>query len=354
LSYRVIQWATGNVGTHALRAIIERPDLELVGLRVYNPDKEGADAGTLAGLPETGVRATTDVDTLLALDADCVNYNALGTTAQDPLGEPLDDICRILASGFNVTTTAIDFLVHPDVLPPDARAKIDAACEKGGTTLFGSGINPGFTMDLVPVTFSRVCRSIDQIHVVESLSMANYDAPAIMAFMGFGAAPDAPSSLDAMHSDSERSVFTASLRQVADAIGFEIDDVVYRRESAVAAEPFDIATGRIEKGQVVVQKISFIGMVKGREVLNNEFVWRVTDTVRPEWGVGDQWTLDIVGDPTFHIVCEASTQFDAGRPTSLTVAMAGVNAIPTVCDAAPGVQSPLTLPVWGGGYLPDL
>ena len=142
--------------------------------------------------------------------------------------------------------------------------------------------------------------------------------------------------------------------QVADAIGFEIDDVVYRRESAVATEPFDIAIGRIEPGQVVVQKISFIGMVKGNEVLKNEFVWRVTDTVRPDWATGDKWTLNIVGDPTFEIECRARTQFDAGRPTSLTVAMAGVNAIPTVCAAAPGIHSPLTLPVWGGGYVPGL
>lgn len=351
MPYRVIQWATGNVGTHALRAIIERPDLELVGLKVYSDAKQGVDAGSIIGAADTGVLATTDIDEILSIEADCVNYNALGTTATDPLGEPLDEICRILAAGYNVTTTAIDHLIHPASLPPAAGAKIDAACAAGGTSLFGSGINPGFTMDLAPITFSRVCRSIEKIHIVETLSMANYAAPAIMQFMGFGLPPDAPSSLDAMHNDTERSVFTSSLRQVAEAIGFEVDDVIYRREYGVATRPFDIAVGRVEPGQVVVQKISFIGVVAGRETLVNEFVWRVTDDIRPEWGVGDHWTLDIIGDPTFNITCHASTQFDAGRPTSLTVAMAGVNAIPTICQAPPGVHSPLTLPCWGGGYL---
>src|SRR5476649_2010646 len=109
MGYRVIQWATGNVGTHALRAIIERNDLELVGLKVYSDDKVGVDAGSLIGHPDTGVLAIANV-------ADCVNYNALGTTTENPLGEPLDDLCRILATGYNVTTTSIDHLVYPDFL----------------------------------------------------------------------------------------------------------------------------------------------------------------------------------------------------------------------------------------------
>ena len=197
MAYRVIQWATGNVGTHALRSIIERPDLELVGLKVYNPDKAGQDAGDLVGLPATGVTATVDIDDILAIEADCVNYNAIGTTAADPLGEPLDDILRLLEAGYNVTTTAIDYLIHPPFLPEDVKARIDAACAAGGTSLFGSGINPGFTMDLVPITFSRVCRTIESIHIVESLSMEAYTALGVMQFMGFGLPADAPSQLDA-------------------------------------------------------------------------------------------------------------------------------------------------------------
>jgi 4-hydroxy-tetrahydrodipicolinate reductase len=349
--YRVIQWATGNVGTHALRAIIDRPDLELVGLKVYNPEKAGMDAGEIAGTKPTGVIATTDGDSLLQLEADCINYNALGTTTADPFGQPLDDICKFLRAGFNVTTSAIDHLIHPPFLPGDVRARIESACAEGGSTLFGSGINPGFTMDLVPITFSRISRTIDSVHIVESLSMANYDAPSPMKFMGFGEPPDAHSYLDEMHSDKSRSVFYASLLQVADAIGFTIDDVEYKRESAVATEPVKTAIGVLEPGTVVVQRIQFIGHAHGRPVLTNEFVWRVTDKVRPDWIVGDRWIMTINGDPMLRVECQAETQLDAKRPTSLTVAMAPVNAIPAVCQASPGLKSVLDLPVWGGGRL---
>jgi hypothetical protein len=70
MSYRVVQWATGNQGVEAIRAILDRPDLELVGAKVYSPDKEGVDAGVLAGRKPCGVTATQDIDDILALGAD--------------------------------------------------------------------------------------------------------------------------------------------------------------------------------------------------------------------------------------------------------------------------------------------
>ena len=353
MTYRVIQWGTGNVGTHSLRAIIQRPDLELVGLRVYNPDKVGKDAGDFVGEPATGVIATDDVELLLALDADCVNYNALGTTLENPLGAPLDDICMMLEAGFNVTSSAIDLLIYPKGSSAEVQERLAAACERGGTTFFDSGVNPGFTMDLWPITMSRISRTIDRIHIVESLSMREYTSASAMGFMGFGQSPDAPSLLDAMHTDRNRSPFYTSLLMVADALRFELEDVRYTREVGIEPDGFDIPFGRIEQGTIAAVKISFVGIAKGRDVLVNEFVWRVSDDVRPEWERGDKWIMRIDGDPTFDCEVHARTQQDAKRPTSLTVGMAPLNAIPTVCDAPPGVTSVLDLPVWGGGYLTE-
>lgn len=96
MSYRIIQWGTGNVGRHALRLILERPDYELVGVRVYNPEKVGKDAGELLGVGLIGVQATDDIEAILELDADCVCYTPLGTTLDD-YEQPLMDVCRLLA-----------------------------------------------------------------------------------------------------------------------------------------------------------------------------------------------------------------------------------------------------------------
>jgi len=350
MTYRVIQWGTGNVGTHALRTIIKRPDLELVGLRVYNPDKAGKDAGEIAGVEPTGVLATTSVEDILALDADCVNYNALGTT-EDMFGEPLDDLCTLLRNGYNVTTTAIDFLVWPPSAPPGVVDRLEEACAEGGTTLFDSGVDPGYTMDLWPITLSRLSSQIDTVSILEVLDMRNYTSASAMGFMGFGKDASAPSALDAMHTDPANSVFYSSMLMVADALRFEMEDYRYEREVGLAASPIDTAFGRIEEGTVAAVKVACYGVAFGRDVLQFEWVWRVSDDVRPEWGTGEYWELHIEGDPSMTSRFEASTEFGSKRISSLTVATAALNAIPTVCEASPGVKTALDLPCWGGGFV---
>ncbi len=104
---KVIQWATGAVGRHAVAAIHDHPDMELVGARVYSSDKVGCDVGELCGIGPIGVVATADRDEILALDADGVVYAAQGE--MDPMGA-LDDICLLLESGKNVVSTAVTAL----------------------------------------------------------------------------------------------------------------------------------------------------------------------------------------------------------------------------------------------------
>jgi hypothetical protein len=111
MPYRVIQFSTGNVGVHALRSLIERPDLELVGVHAYGADKIGVDAGRLCGLGiDTGVVATDDLDALLALQADCVVYT---NQAESRPAEAIAELVRFLESGTNVVSTSLVWLVYP-------------------------------------------------------------------------------------------------------------------------------------------------------------------------------------------------------------------------------------------------
>ena len=110
MTYRVIQWSTGNVGTAALRCIIRHPELELVGVWVHSPDKAGKDTGALCGMAPTGVIATNDTDALLALDADCVSYTA--TADLRPM-DAIVDMERILRSGKNVVSSSVVAAIYP-------------------------------------------------------------------------------------------------------------------------------------------------------------------------------------------------------------------------------------------------
>jgi 2,4-diaminopentanoate dehydrogenase len=93
---RVAVWATGGVGSIAIRAIQRRPDLELVGVWVHSPEKVGRDAGELAGGEPIGITATDDADALIALQPDCVVYSASGPE-RDAAAVP--DYERLLESG---------------------------------------------------------------------------------------------------------------------------------------------------------------------------------------------------------------------------------------------------------------
>ena len=149
-TYRVVAWSTGNVGRHAIAGIDARPDLELVGLWVTNPDKVGKDAGELAGLGRSlGVAATDDVDALLALKPDVVVHTAM---ADNRLMEALGDLARILRAGVNVVSSGPVFLQYPYGVVDDSMIEpVEDAAVAGGVSLFVNGVDPGFANDALPL-----------------------------------------------------------------------------------------------------------------------------------------------------------------------------------------------------------
>ena len=149
VTYRVVHLGTGNAGKLALRGILAQPDLELVGLHAYTPEKIGRDAGELAGSTRSACTATGDLDALLSVDADCLCYMGDGLQAPVPAVETM---ARFLGAGRNVVTTSVLALVNPATAAAELRDPIDAACRAGGTTFYCNGADPGFASDLVPVT----------------------------------------------------------------------------------------------------------------------------------------------------------------------------------------------------------
>jgi len=115
------------VGACALRAIIDHPEMDLVGVSVYHDSKAGRDAGELCGLEPIGIKATQDSDALLSIESDYVCYTS--DIRIDPMGT-IDEICRILRSGKNVVTSSLLSLVYPGALGPEIQEKLESACQK--------------------------------------------------------------------------------------------------------------------------------------------------------------------------------------------------------------------------------
>src|SRR5437762_2358214 len=118
MSYKVIQFATGNVGRLALQGILEHPDLELVGVWVHSPDKAGRDAGELCGRAPTGVLATNDLDAILALTLSgfCARVDSIRVS--EILNYDTYDQATVLfdTMGFGQPMDHVPFLLMPGVL----------------------------------------------------------------------------------------------------------------------------------------------------------------------------------------------------------------------------------------------
>ena len=355
----VIQWGTGNVGRHALRGVLERPDLELVAVRVFDPDKVGVDAGDLVDGARVGVAATDDFGRILETKADVVLYNSLGTTLVDLQG-PVDEVCALLRSGKNVISSAIDLFLYlkPGVAPayvtPDMVAQLREACQTGGTSIYNVGMTPGFALDLWPVTMGRTVRKVESIHIRELVSLQRYRSSTV-EFMGFGLPPDAEVEMFKMFVESPdnpaggavNTPYGATLHFIGDAFGVGLDEIVYtHRDVRVAQERLEMPGGVFERGTVVGTEFRLAGLVDGHEFVTIDFLWRIDDDGWPPNLCA--WELEIEGDPSVRSRMEFATETDARRATSITVAGHCINAIPQVVAAAPGIVDHFSLPLFTG------
>ncbi|MGW0021835.1 NAD(P)H-dependent amine dehydrogenase family protein [Rhodococcus sp. NPDC003382] len=334
-TYRVVQWATGNLGTRALRGVIEHPNLELAGLYVHTPEKAGRDAGDLCGTDPTGVTATTDIDDVLALGADCVLYM--------PRLFDLDEVCRILASGSNIVTTRGEFH-HPTAMDPAARAEVEDACALGGTSIHSTGSSPGFVTEALPFVLTSIQRKLDRLAIDEYADLSQRNSPGILFdIMGFGREPAA---FEDYRIDHIRSNFGPSLHSVADALGLRFDSVEAHGEFATARTQVIIAAGTIEPGTVAAQRITVAGMRDGRALLRFRATWYCTTDVDVDWDIRPTgWHIDVAGDAPLDIDIRFPIPLERMSAVSPSyTANRAVNAVPVVCAAEPGIRTTAELP----------
>ena len=333
--YRVVQWATGNIGRHALRRVIEHPAMALTGVYVTNPDKVGKDAGELCGLDPTGVTATGDIEDVVALGADCVLYM--------PRHLDLDEVCRLLKSGANVVTTRGEFH-RPASMDPAVRERVAAACEKGATSIHSTGSSPGFISEALPLVLSSVQRELTGLHISEFADMTSRDSPEmIFEIMGFGKPVE---RYDERRLEHLRAAFGPSLELMADALGVVLDSVEVSGELATATERVEIAAGAVEAGTVAAQRTTISGMLDGRPLLSFSTNWYCTTDTEPAWDLRPSgWHVTVVGDAPLDIDIRIDVPLDRMATTTPGyTANRAVNAVPVVCGAAPGIRTTLDLP----------
>jgi len=337
---KVIQWATGTVGIHAMKAVSDLPHLELVGALAYDPAKAGRDAGEHCGAAASGLAITTDREAIFAMPADCVLYMAQGEGKREQV---LGDVCRLLESGKNVVSTALTELIYPKACGEDVVVRLEEACRKGGVSFHATGIEPGWASEVLPMAMSGLFRRVDHLLVQELMDYSTYPSADMIASMGFGAPPEPvpPTSIPV----TMAGAFGAPLLMVADALGATVEEVIYECEVATAPSPRDAGGIRIEAGTTAGKRYRFSAVINGRKAMTIEHVTRMGDDIAPDWPKGRGWHVMVEGAPSLSLRCEIAVNGeDANDQACLATAMHAVHAIAPVCAAAPGIRTFLDLP----------
>jgi 4-hydroxy-tetrahydrodipicolinate reductase len=335
--YRVAQWATGRIGVASLRELIRSPQFALVGVYVHSAAKEGVDAGALCGLPPTGVKATRDIEAIIAARPDCI------VAVQD--GANVDDVCRFLAAGINIATSRTDYL-EPDYMEPEVRRRVEEACRIGGSSIHASGASPGFSSEALPMVAASMSRGMERM-IVDEFANIPLSVPDVQVTggMGFGRPVDGVFDPALLHHHAHG--FMQSVNVIAKSLGIVLDDITVFGEMAGAKERFLLPGGTpIEQGTMAAQRITIAGLRGGEQLILYRVNWYATKQVDQDWDLRENgWRLVIEGETPIEI----NVTFPVSG-AKLSPAMAGitayrvVNAVPYIVEAAPGIRITSELP----------
>jgi hypothetical protein len=335
--YRVVQWSTGNIGRRALGVLLDRDDFDVVGVHALGADKVGRDAGVLADRPPIGVAATGDTDALIGLRPDCVNYM--------PRVIDYELVIRMLGSGINVVTTG-DFLTgthHPVELPA-----LEEAARQGRATFLGTGFEPGF-INVVAGFLTGACPRVHSVKLVETLDCTTYPVPDVWKVLGFGKPPREPVTHIDPGTQRYGLGYFETLDMIATMLGTELDSKDAFIEPAVLSRDLDLGWTSYAAGTAGGQRRTYRGFRNGRPVVELAICWTMSDdALDPRWTDPKGFSVVIEGEPRV----DATIRFGEPGEDVMTVlmastAVAAVNAIPFVCEAQPGVITPIDLPITG-------
>src|SRR6478735_3186851 len=301
---RVVVWSTGTIGRHAIAGIDAHPKMELVGVWVSNPEKDGKDAGILADLGrELGVKATTDRDALIALKPDAILHTAM---ADDRVFECIEDLFGFVEAGINVVSSGPVLLQWPEnILPETMLDRLAEAGRKTGASLHVNGIDPGYANDLLPLALTSLSQRTHEVRVMEIADYSTYYQPVVMGDMfGFG-------------------------------------------------RPMDFRPLLWEPGLLSVAWGSVVRRVDGVDRLVLEHVTRTHPDQMPEWPQpaegGGGYRVIVTGEPFMQIdFTHHGEHGDHNVSGMITTAQRIVNAVPAVVAAPGGLVTALDLPLVTG------
>jgi 2,4-diaminopentanoate dehydrogenase len=326
---KVAEWGTGMMGQGLLGFILDRPkDIDLVGVIVTNPAKEGKSAGELLGRP-CDVKMTTDFAAVLAKKPDVVCINT-----QSNLHEITDQVVPAVEAGCNVICIA-EKLSYPWASDAAWAERIDALAKKHGVTVLGTGINPGFMLDALIVMWSSICLRVDKIVATRVNDLSPF-GPTVMTGQGVGTTVEQFEKGVADGSIVGHIGFPESIHLIARALDWKVERVEETREPIVTKVERSTPHVHVAPGDVAGCRHIGRGYVDGE--LKIELIH--PQQIHPELeGVDTGDYIEIHGDPNVNMANKPEIPGGKG-----TYASTG-NYIPFMKDAPAGMLTVVDMPL---------
>jgi hypothetical protein len=328
--FKVLQIGFGTIGGPIAKAIIERENLELVAVVDVNPDFHGKTVEDVMSFEaDSSTVIHSSIDAALGKDQSSPPDAALIMTLSD-LSKVSPTILQCLRVGMHVVSICEE-LSYPFARHPELAKKIDAAAREAGRTVVGTGINPGYLMDLLPIVATAPLQEVDTIHVTRVIDSSRRRA-SFQKKVGTGM------SQDEFKNAIENKVITGhvglveSMRLVSDALGMNLDHFEeFPPEAVVATEEVTTSFAKVEIGNVLGLKSRGIASMDGKTIITLDFIAHAGAS--PEHD-----EIKIEGYPNLIQRIEGGVMGDYG-----TAAMA-MNMIPLTVQSPPGLYTMKDLP----------
>lgn len=326
---KVAVWGTGMMGQGLLGFILDRPkDIDLMGAIDFDSAKQGKTVGELVGR-ECPIRITSDFASVLADKPDVVCI----LTASN-LSEIADQVEASVLAGCNVIGIA-ETLAFPWASDPAWASKFDALARENGVSIMGTGINPGFVLDALPIALSSVCLRVDRIEASRVNDLSPF-GPTVMASQGVGSTVEEFEAGIADGSIVGHIGFHESIGLIAKAMNWEIDEIKETRAPIVTGVERETPCVKVAAGDVCGCRHVAWGYSAGE--LKIELIH--PQQIRPEaegQATGDY--IKIVGEPTITLAIQP--EIPGGKGTYASVG----NYIPLIGAAAPGLLTVIDMPL---------
>jgi len=328
---RVLQWGLGAMGSGIARLVLDKTGLELVGAIDNRPDYTGEDLGSVLKLDrQLGIKVTNQPDEVL--NKEKVDIVVIATTSW--LVEQAPDLRRIIKAGINCVSIAEE-MADPYAQSPELAAELDQLCKQNNATLLGTGVNPGFVLDLLVVVLTGGNHQVERIEASRVNDLSPY-GPTVMRSQGVGITPAAFKAGIEDGSIVGHVGFPESIHMISDALGLGIDRIEQVREPIISQVYRETPHVKVQPGMVAGCAHTGIGYRGEKEVIRLVHPQQIHPHLEGQ-ETGD--TIHIFGKPEIHLAIKPEI---AGGIATMGLA---VNMIPRVYSATPGLKRMIDLPV---------